>query len=136
MILLQASICWSAGVVSVVQSGPSWLRCCADEGAGHSTVASIESIRMNRRMRCRPNRDEMLAVLLPAAGTGFKLGADSGRHLAGWAEGDSTGLSDLAAHRACQPLPMKNDQILAQITEFCRHADMAESTFGRRAVND
>ena len=31
---------------------------------------------------------------------------------------------------------MKNDQILAQISEFCRHADMAESTFGRRAVND
>ena len=31
---------------------------------------------------------------------------------------------------------MKNDQILAQISEFCRRSDMAESTFGRRAVND
>ncbi|MBO4223546.1 MULTISPECIES: hypothetical protein [Bradyrhizobium] len=31
---------------------------------------------------------------------------------------------------------MKNDQILSQITDFCRGADMAESTFGRRAVND
>ena len=31
---------------------------------------------------------------------------------------------------------MKNDQILSQITEFCRRADMAETTFGRRAVND
>src|ERR1700741_2072391 len=31
---------------------------------------------------------------------------------------------------------MKNDQILDQISEFCRNADMAESTFGRRAVND
>ena len=31
---------------------------------------------------------------------------------------------------------MKNDEILSQITEFCRKADMAESTFGRRAVND
>ena len=31
---------------------------------------------------------------------------------------------------------MKNDQILSQIAEFCRQADMAESTFGRRAVND
>ena len=31
---------------------------------------------------------------------------------------------------------MKNDQILSQISEFCRQADMAESTFGRRAVND
>ena len=31
---------------------------------------------------------------------------------------------------------MKNDQILSQISEFCRNADMAESTFGRRAVND
>src|ERR1700751_6187613 len=34
------------------------------------------------------------------------------------------------------PQPMKNDEILSQIAEFCRHADMAESTFGRRAVND
>src|SRR5436309_14258566 len=32
--------------------------------------------------------------------------------------------------------PMKNDQILSQISEFCRQADIAESTFGRRAVND
>src|ERR1043165_7068905 len=31
---------------------------------------------------------------------------------------------------------MKNDQILAQISDFCRQAEMAESTFGRRAVND
>src|SRR4029078_5923708 len=31
---------------------------------------------------------------------------------------------------------MKNDQILALITEFCRRSDMAESIFGRRAVND
>src|SRR2546430_2786355 len=31
---------------------------------------------------------------------------------------------------------MKNDQILSQISEFCRQADMAESTFGRGAVND
>ncbi len=31
---------------------------------------------------------------------------------------------------------MKNDQILSTISEFCRAAGMAESTFGRRAVND
>lgn len=31
---------------------------------------------------------------------------------------------------------MKNDRILAEITDFCRRSDMAESTFGRRAVND
>src|ERR1700749_5178339 len=31
---------------------------------------------------------------------------------------------------------MKNDAILSDITEFCRRSDMAESTFGRRAVND
>ncbi len=31
---------------------------------------------------------------------------------------------------------MKNDQILSQIADFCRQSDMAESTFGRRAVND
>lgn len=31
---------------------------------------------------------------------------------------------------------MKHDQLLGQITDFCRQAEMAESTFGRRAVND
>src|SRR6201994_3708275 len=31
---------------------------------------------------------------------------------------------------------MKNDEILVQISDFCRNVDMAESTFGRRAVND
>ena len=31
---------------------------------------------------------------------------------------------------------MKNDQILSQISEFCRQSDMAETTFGRRVVND
>src|SRR5271155_1215769 len=41
-----------------------------------------------------------------------------------------------AAHRLSQPSFMKNDQLLAQISEFCRQVDMAESTFGRRAVND
>ncbi len=31
---------------------------------------------------------------------------------------------------------MTNDALLAQISAFCREAGMAESTFGRRAVND
>lgn len=31
---------------------------------------------------------------------------------------------------------MKNDALLTQISGYCRHAGMAESTFGRRAVND
>ena len=31
---------------------------------------------------------------------------------------------------------MKNDQILGLISDFCRQSEMAESTFGRRAVND
>ncbi|WP_315831381.1 hypothetical protein [Bradyrhizobium prioriisuperbiae] len=31
---------------------------------------------------------------------------------------------------------MKNDQLLAQISDYCRQAGMAESTFGRLAVND
>src|SRR3954471_23367949 len=31
---------------------------------------------------------------------------------------------------------MKYENLLSQISEFCRQADMAESTFGRRAVND
>ena len=43
-----------------------------------------------------------------------------------------TGLSQIPASDG----PMKNDQILSQISEYCRQAEMAESTFGRRAVND
>ena len=31
---------------------------------------------------------------------------------------------------------MKNDQLLNQISEFCQQNDMAETTFGRRTVND
>jgi hypothetical protein len=31
---------------------------------------------------------------------------------------------------------MKNDQLLSDITDYCRREGMAESTFGRRAVND
>jgi len=31
---------------------------------------------------------------------------------------------------------MKNDQLLSEITDYCRREGMAESTFGRRAVND
>jgi hypothetical protein len=31
---------------------------------------------------------------------------------------------------------MKNDQLLAEITDYCRREGMAETTFGRRAVND
>src|SRR5258708_16682718 len=42
-----------------------------------------------------------------------------------------------AAHlHVPNPDPMKNDPILSQIAEYCRQADMAETTFGRRAVND
>src|SRR5215212_434337 len=29
-----------------------------------------------------------------------------------------------------------NDAILQEIADFCRHTGLAESTFGRRAVND
>ena len=32
--------------------------------------------------------------------------------------------------------PMKHDQLLGQISDYCRQAGMAETTFGRRAVND
>src|SRR5512146_1058787 len=31
---------------------------------------------------------------------------------------------------------MKNEQLLSDITDYCRREGMAESTFGRRAVND
>ena len=38
---------------------------------------------------------------------------------------------------AIPTVPMRNDQILALISEFCRRSDMAElNVFGRRAVND
>ena len=51
-----------------------------------------------------------------------------------------TVVGHLRTRSAHPPFPnpglMKNDQILSLISEFCRQADMAESTFGRRAVND
>src|SRR6266403_3678249 len=54
-----------------------------------------------------------------------------------WADGGRTSAPPAAAHQpGPSPYAMKNDHILSQISEFCRQADMAESTFGRRAVND
>src|SRR5579859_3118533 len=41
-----------------------------------------------------------------------------------------------SAKRPTKKQAMKNDPLLAQISEFCRQAGMAESTFGRLAVND
>src|SRR3954471_816965 len=41
-----------------------------------------------------------------------------------------------ARHSRPSRQQMNNQDILSEIAEFCRHADMAESTFGRRAVND
>src|SRR5882757_10071889 len=49
-----------------------------------------------------------------------------------WARDGRTGDQPRPAHRRPKT-SMKNDQILAQISEFCRQADMAETTFGRRA---
>ncbi|SDF37625.1 hypothetical protein SAMN05216337_105318 [Bradyrhizobium brasilense] len=50
MILAQASIIWSAGVVSVVQSGPSWERAWAKQGADQSKAARRVGIRSRRRI--------------------------------------------------------------------------------------
>src|SRR5260370_39172494 len=59
------------------------------------------------------------------------------RGYARWADDGRTSAPSAAAHQPGPTArPMKNDQILSQISEFCRQADMAESTFGRRAVND
>src|SRR3954453_11201858 len=138
MILLQASIIWSAGVVSVVQSGPSWLRACEKAGADHSVAASRQSATRRRRIGGGPVEERRLfvarqgkvvhglAVVHTATGRLYPLFPQ-------WA--------DFATRRYPTLLPtashfMKNDEILSQITEFCRKADMAESTFGRRAVND
>src|SRR6202035_3625846 len=58
-------------------------------------------------------------------------------HFPRWADGGRTPRPSRLPTSASQiPGPMKNDQILSLISEFCRQADMAESTFGRRAVND
>ncbi|MGY3357551.1 hypothetical protein ACVWZK_004214 [Bradyrhizobium sp. GM0.4] len=138
MILLQASIIWSAGMVSVVQSGPSWLRACAKAGADHRVAASRQSATSRRRIGGGPLEERRLLVtrqgkvvhgsLLYKRQTGVALSL-----FPRWA--------DFARRQYPIPLPtashsMKNDEILSQITEFCRKADMAESTFGRRAVND
>src|SRR5258707_9349980 len=87
-----------------------------------------------QRRRSIPLRDLMwrrapsalftMRGISPAHSQGGQMMVGHSRHLA-------------AAHQPAQVLnPMKNDQILSQISEFCRQADMAESTFGRRAVND
>src|SRR3954454_23944247 len=62
MILLQASIIWSAGVVSVVQSGPSWLRACAKAGADHRVGASRQSATSRRRIGGCPIEERRLFV--------------------------------------------------------------------------
>src|SRR4029078_9253622 len=38
--------------------------------------------------------------------------------------------------RAAEETQAKKEQILQEISEFCRSRGLAESTFGRRAVND
>src|SRR6185369_15570498 len=54
-----------------------------------------------------------------------------------WADRGRTAPSLNPAHQSFpKPRLMKNDQILSQITDFCRQSDMAETTFGRRVVND
>src|SRR3954451_25379002 len=62
MILLQASIIWSAGVVSVVQSGPSWLRACAKAGADQRVAASRQSATSRRRIGGGPVEERRLLV--------------------------------------------------------------------------
>src|SRR6202158_2436346 len=70
--------------------------------------------------------------LLRMAVQGFKA-----RISQGWADDVRTPLRSAAAHpHVPNPGPMKNDPILSQIAEYCRQADMAGATFGRRAVND
>ena len=63
-----------------------------------------------------------------------------GRGLKPWADGGKTSLESSPLPNSVPTRPpsgsMKNDEILSQISEFCRRADMAETTFGRRAVND
>src|SRR5215475_9251190 len=54
MILLQASICWSAGVFSLVQSGPSWARDWANKGVDHSAAAASASMTIKRRINPLP----------------------------------------------------------------------------------
>src|ERR1700730_15045627 len=56
MILLQASICASTGVPSLVQSGPSCARDWARAGADHSAVATIASNRIQRCISQAPGR--------------------------------------------------------------------------------
>src|SRR5690348_2500110 len=55
MILLQASICLSVGVVAVVQSGPSWVFCArAGQSAPPSSTSAASAATRDRRMLLRP----------------------------------------------------------------------------------
>src|SRR5262249_31476036 len=122
------SICASAGVVSVVQSGPSWLRDWASEGCDHSAASASATITIRRcieSLLCDGNRQFVAAAALTV-------------------QSHSPGGQMVLGHSSIEPCPpasqahprMKTDEILSRISEFCRQADMAESTFGRRSVND
>src|SRR4051794_39544274 len=77
-ILLQASICWSAGVVSVVQSGPSWFRDWAKPGADQSAMASTVSVRIERRMKWSLEWALGIRALRPLIGDEIQCGGSSG----------------------------------------------------------
>src|SRR5262249_24974507 len=77
-------------------------------------------------------------VGLFVAGAGFAVQGGRSAEIRAffvWAIGGMTSGPLAAAHRRPNA-HMKNDEILSHISQFCRHSDMAESTFGRRAVND
>jgi len=73
---------------------------------------------------------------LPQAGSGCGPAAA----FQGWADGGKTRRHPPLPTSSCpsrfQNTSDENDQILSQISEYCREVDMAESTFGRLAVND
>src|ERR1700676_1375702 len=92
MILLQASICWSAGVASLVQSGPSWARDCARAGADHSAAATIAGIKIERRMTS-PCIRLASQCFVAAAGLAVQVA-----HSQRWAEGVRTAAPPSAAH--------------------------------------
>src|SRR5882757_1038274 len=73
MILVQASIIWSAGVVSVVQSGPSWPRDWAWPGADHSRAANRTGIRSRRRKDTSGGWRVLTGVRRLVAKAGFRV---------------------------------------------------------------
>src|ERR1700759_4885483 len=78
MILLQASICASAGVVSDVQSGPRWLCDWASGGSDRNAASASANITIKRSIDQVPIADQSALVVQRPSRVQSGIAAPSG----------------------------------------------------------